>query len=363
MKKFFLIFILSIFLPSIASTATLKGNFVYFYPTIWEIRSVGDALWEDERLSIKADGIIVNLLTGNVVAFGDVIVQRDNKKEYYDIFFTRDLNLNIYEIQPLPYVTAKEIEIDWRTTTITFKDLRVSSEITLSALSIPFGPYNSGLKFSTEEEIISIDTSAPYISIILPYNGGIFTGIFTDLGMEVSYEKEDFYLLGIRGYIDRGMSIFGEYTLYSQDKSLSLTVGYDEFPYTVIRKEFRNGIWRYILDGRVDWENRPRITISLNTEKWDKMSIKGEIIIYTENGAIEFNPYLSYRFDISQDLGLRVGLSKIGLDNVSITYKLQPAVNLKIGYVNPDKYVVGVEWGYRGIELIDCNGVVSLIIR
>jgi len=72
---------------------------------------------------------------------------------------------------------------------------------------------------------------------------------------------------------------------------------------------------------------------------------------------------MSYRFDISQDLGLRVGLSKIGLDNVSITYKLQPAVNLKIGYVNPDKYVVGVEWGYRGIELIDCNGVVSLIIR
>ena len=140
MKKFFLIFILSIFLPSIASTATLKGNFVYFYPTIWEIRSVGDALWEDERLSIKADGIIVNLLTGNVVAFGDVIVQRDNKKEYYDIFFTRDLNLNIYEIQPLPYVTAKEIEIDWRTTTITFKDLRVSPEITLSALSIPFNP-------------------------------------------------------------------------------------------------------------------------------------------------------------------------------------------------------------------------------
>lgn len=362
MKTLLLLCVLLV-LPSIVSSATLKGNFVYFYPTIWEIRGIGNAVWEDEKLLISADGIIVNLFTKNIIAFGNVVLQKDDKKEYYDIFFSKELDLGIYDAQTLPYITAKEIEVDWKTTTVTFKDLKVSHNITLPQFSLPFGPYGSRLKFSVEEEIVSIDTSAPYVSIILPYNSGIFTGIFTDLGMEISYEKEDYYLLGARAYIDRGMSIFGKYTLYSPDKSLSLTLGYDESSYAVIKKEFRNGIWKYTGEGRIDWKDKPQITISLSAEKWDKMNLKGELIVYTETGAIEFNPYIGYRFDISQDLSLNIYLSKVGLDSLKIAYRLKPAVNLKIGYANPDKYIVGIEWGYRGVELIDYNGIVSLIIR
>ncbi|MGC8971492.1 MAG: hypothetical protein ACP5K2_04730 [bacterium] len=362
MKTLLLLCILLI-LPSTVFSATLKGNIVHFYPTIWEIRGIGNAVWEEENLLISADGIIVNLLTKNIIAFGNVVLQKDGKKEYYDIFFSKELNLGLYEAQTLPYITAKEIKVDWRSNTITFKSLKVSPDIILPQFSLPFGPYSSGMKFSVGEETILIDTSTPYVSIILPYNGEVFTGIFTDLGMEISYEKEDYYLLGVRAYTDRGMSLFGKYTLYSSDKSLSLTLGYDESSYTTIKKELRNGIWKYTGEGRIDWKDKPKITISLSAEKWDKMNLKGELIVYTETGAIEFNPYIGYRFDIFQDLSLNIYLSKIGLDSLKITYRLQPTVNLKIGYANPDKYTIGIEWGYRGVELIDYNGIMSLIIR
>ncbi|MCX7795819.1 MAG: hypothetical protein N2380_04800 [bacterium] len=362
MRLFFILLVLLLFLPMIVSSATLRGDYVYLFPTTWEIRGVGKAIWKDGNLLISADVIIVNLLTKNIIAFGDVKILRDGKEEFYDVFSTKELELNLYETQSLPYIMAREIEINWRTTTITFKGLKVSQDITLSEFSIPFGPYSSGIKFSAGEEILSIDTSAPYISIILPYNGGIFTQVLTESGMEVFYEEEGYYLLGARAYIDKGMSIFGEYTLYSPDKSLRLTIGYDEIPYSIISKEIRNGIWKYTGEGRVKWKDKPEITLSLTVEQWDRMMVKGEIV-YTEDGTLEFNPYIGYRFELSQDLSLNIYLSKIGLDSLQLTYRMQPAVNLKLGYVNPNKYILGVEWGYRGIELIDYNGTVSLIIR
>ncbi|MBC7321081.1 hypothetical protein H5T89_10615, partial [bacterium] len=289
MKLFFLLIVLFVFSPTIVFSTTLKGDFVYFFPTIWEIRGVGKAVWKDSGIVISADVIIVDLLSKNVIAFGDVKVLKDNKEEFYDVFSTERLDFNVYEAQSLPYIMAKEIEIDWRTTVITFKDLRVSQDIVLPEISIPFGPYSSGIKFSVGEEIISIDTSTPYISMILPYNDGIFTEILTESGMEVSYEKTDFYLLGVRAYIDRGMSVFGEYTLYSLDKSLSFTIGYNEILYSMISKEIRNGFWKYTGEGKVKWKSKPEITLSLTAEQWDKMILKGELIVYTEDGTLEFN--------------------------------------------------------------------------
>lgn len=363
MKLFFALLFLFIFLPVVVFSASLKGDFVYFFPTTWEIRSIGKALWEDKGLLISADVIVVNLLTENVTAIGEVKVIKDGKEEFYDVFSTRRLDFNLYETQLLPYIMAKEIGIDWRTKMIIFKDLRLSKDIILPEFSLPFGPYSSSINFSVGEEIVSIDTSAPYISIILPYNDGIFTEILTASGMEVFYEKEGYYLLGARAYIDRGISVFGEYTFYSPDRSLKFTVGYNEIPYSILSKEIRNGVWKYTGEGRVKWKDKPEITLSLTVEQWDRMMLKGELIIYTEDGTLEFNPYIGYRFDLSQDLSLNIYLSKIGLDNLQFTYRLQPAVNLKLGYINPDKYVLGIEWGYRGIELIDYNGTISLIIR
>lgn len=362
MKILFFLCILFIF-PSIVFSATLKGDFVYFFPTTWEIKGIGNAIWKDKRFLISADVIVVNLLTENVTAIGDVKVLKDNKEELYDVFSTRGLDFSLYESQSLPYIMAKEIGIDWQTKIITFKDLRLSQDILLPEFSLPFGPYSSGIKFSAGEEIVSIDTSVPYISIILPYNDGIFTEILTASGMEVFYEREEYYLLGVRAYIDRGISVFGEYTFYSPDKSLKFTVGYNEIPYGILTKEIRNGVWKYIGEGRVKWKDKPEITLSLTVEQWDKMMLKGELIIYTEDGTLEFNPYIGYRFDLSQDLSLNVYLSKMGLDSLQFTYRLQPTVNLKFGYINPNKYIFGVEWGYRGVELIDYNGTISLIIR
>ncbi len=361
--KLSLLLIIFFLLPAVVFSASLKGDFVYFFPTTWEIRGVGKAVWKESDILISADVIIVNLLTGNVIAFGNVKVIKADKENLYDVFYTNRLDFNLYETQSLPYITAKEIGIDWRTKTITFKDLRVSQDIVIPEFSIPFGPYSSSMKFSVGEEIVSLDTSAPYLSIMLPYNDGIFTEILTKSGMELSYEKEGYYLLGVRAYIDKGMSIFGEYSIYSSDKSLRFTIGYNEIPYCILSKEIRNGIWKYTGEGRVKWGNKPQITLSLTVEQWDKMMIKGEFVLYTEDGALEFNPYIGYRFDLSYNLSLNIYLAKIGLDSLQLTYRLQPAVNLKLGYVNPNKYILGVEWGYRGIELIDYNGTVSLIIR
>lgn len=363
MKLLLPVLILSVLLPAVVLSASLKGDLVYFFPTTWEIRGVGKAIWKDNNILISADVIIVNLLTRNVIAFGDVKVLKAGKEEFYDVFSTNRLDFNLYETQSLPYIMAKEIWIDWRTTTITFKGLEVSQGIVIPEFSIPFGPYSSSMKFSVGEEIVSLDTSAPYLSIVLPYNGGIFTEILTESGMEVSYEKEGYYLLGVRAYIDKDMSIFGKYTIYSPDKSLRFTIGYNEMPYCILTKEIRNGIWKYTGEGRVKWENKPQITLSLIVEQWDKMMIKGEVVLYTEDGTLEFNPYIGYRFDLSCDLSLNIYLAKIGLDSLQLTYRLQPAVNLKLGYVNPNKYILGFEWGYRGVELIDYNGTVSLIIR
>lgn len=363
MKIVFPLCTLFILLPTVVSSAILKGDYVYFFPTAWEVRGIGKAIWKDDNILISADVIIVNLITRNIIAFGDVKVSKDGREEFYDVFSTKGLDLSVYEIHSLPYITAKEIRIDWRTMVITFKDLRISQDIVLSEFSVPFGPYSSGMKFSAGEEVVSIDTSAPYISIILPYNGGVFTEILTKTGMEFSYKKEDCYLLGVRAYVDSGVSLFGEYMMYSLDKSLRFTVGYDENPYSILSKEIRSGIWKYTGEGRVKWKDKPEITLSLTIEQWDRMIIKGELMVYTEDGSIEFNPYIGYRFDLSKDLSLNVYLSKIGLDSLQLTYRIQPSINLKVGYTNPNRYILGVEWGYRGIELIDYNGTVSLIIK
>jgi len=363
-KLYFIAAVILLFIfPSISFSAVLSGDLVSFYPSVWEVRGIGSAKWMDKGLIVYADGIIVDLITGNLVAFGNVIVERDGNKERYDIFYTKELIVKSHGEAVNPYILAKEVEIDWKSTTITLKDVRITSDITLPRLSFPFGPYSSGVDFSLSEEIISIDTSTPYISIVVPNNGGIFTQILTKSGMEVFYEKEDYYLLGARTYMDTEPSLFGEYTLYSSDKSLSFTAGYDEIFYNTLKKEVRNGLWLYTGMVEVNWESSPGLTLSLSATNWDRLSLKGEVYIDTSTGKIDFSPYIGYRFDISKDLNLDIALSKTGIESLKVVYKIQPAVNLKVGYINPQKYVIGVEWGYRGIDLVSYDGILSLILK
>lgn len=349
--------------PAVSFSATLRGNIITFYPSLWEVRGIGSVEWIDKDLIVYADGIIVDLITGNLVAFGNVIVEREGKRETYDIFYTKELIIRAHEETLIPYILAKEVEIDWRSTTITLKDVKITSDIILPRFSFPFGPYSSGVDFSLSDEIISIDTSSPYVSIMVPYNGGIFTQILTKSGMEISYEKEDYYLLGARTYLNTTPSIYGEYTFYSLDKSLSLTIGYNENFYNTLKKEIRNGLWLYTGTIKVNWRSSPEIVFSISAEDWDKLSLRGEAYFDTSIGRVDFNPYLSYRFDISQDLSLSISLSKIGLEGLKLVYRFQPSVNLKLGYVNPQKYFIGIEWGYRGIELVSYNGIPSLILK
>lgn len=359
----FLIAVLLLILPSTSLSATLKGELVSFYPAIWEVRGLGSAVWIDKNLIIYADGIIIDLITGNLVAFGNVLVEREGKEERYDIFYTRELIIKTHEETVTPYILAKEVEIDWKSTTITLKDVKISSDITLPRLSFPFGPYNSRLDVSLSEETILIDTSSPYVSILMPYNDGVFTQTLTPIGMEISYEKEDYFLLGARTYLNTPPSIFGEYTFYSSDKSLGLTVGYDGFFYNILTKKIRNGLWLYTGILSVDWKGNPQLTISLSAEDWDRLKLKGEILIDTSTGGVEFNPYVEYRFSISKDVNLDVSISKIGLESLRFVYNVQPAVNIKLGYVRPERFIFGIEWGYRGLELVSNSGILSLILK
>ena len=357
-----ILFVVLLIFPSISFSGTIRGDIVNFYPASWEIRGIGNAIWEDKGLIIYADGIIVNLITGNVVAFGDVIVEKDGKKEYYDVFSTKDLTLNISESPVIPYIMAREIDIDWRNTTITLKDIRLSSDITLPSLSIPFGPYSSGLEISSSQESISFDTSSPDISIIIPYEDGIFTETLNQTGIDISYEKEDYYLIGLRAHIDMNPEIFGEYTFYSNDKSIGLTLGYNDFLYTVLKKEVRDGLWKYIGKSTINWKSSPEVLFSIEASQWDRLSLRGEFSIDTETGLANFSPYIGYKTDITQDLTLGISVSNLGLDSISLVYKFQPSVNLRIGYLNPQNIVFGIDWGYRSLD-IEYNNNLSIILK
>jgi hypothetical protein len=356
------LFAILLIFPSISFSSTIRGDTINFYPTSWEIRGIGNAIWEDKGLTIYADGIIVNLITGNVVAFGNVRVEKEGKKEYYDVFSTKELTLNIYESPVIPYITAKEIDIDWRMTTMTLKNVRLFPEVVLPSLSIPFGPYSSGIEFSSSDEIISFDTSSPYISISLPYNDGIFTEILNQTGIDISYEKEGYYLIGIRTHMDMKVDIFGEYTFYFENKSLGLTLGYDDFFYTVLKKEVRDGLWKYIGKGTINWGDSPEVLFSIEALQWDRLILKGELSIDTETGGVNFTPYIGYKTDITKDLTLDFGISNLGLDSINLVYKLQPSVNLRIGYLNPQNIVFGIDWGYRSLD-IEYNSNLSIILK
>ncbi|MGC8889887.1 MAG: hypothetical protein ACP5PC_04190 [bacterium] len=349
--------------PLLVLASSIRGDTVDFYPSNLEIRGVGNAIWEDEDLIIYGDVIIVDLVTGNVVAFGNVTVENDNRKEYYDVFSMKGLNLNIIEGPVIPYISAKEIDIDWRTTTITLKDVRISQDIILPVLSMPFGPYSSGVNFAfSKDETISLDTSSPYILINLPYEGGIFTEVLNQTGMDILYQKEDYYFIGLKAHIDSDIVLFGEYTFYFDDNSLGFTLGYNGFFYTGFKKEVRDGLWRYIEKGTIDWKAFPKVLFSIEASKWDRLILKGEFSIDTGTGGIIFKPYIGYKTDISKDLTLNVCLSSVGIDNIAIIYHFQPSLNLRLGYINPQTVVFGADWGYRSLD-IEYNNNLNIILK
>lgn len=362
-KSSLTVILILLVLPSNSFSATLKGELVGFYPATWEIRGIGSAVWIDGELVIHADGIIIDLLTGNLVAFGDVLVERDDKTERYDVFYTKELVVKTHKEIVIPYILAREAEIDWKSTTITLKDVKLNSGITFQRLSFPFGPYSSRVGLSLSEEIISVDTSSPYVSILTPYNGGVFTQVLTPIGMEISYEREDYFLLGAKTYVTAPPSIYGEYTFYSKDKSLGITVGYNQLFYNILTKKIHKGLWLYTGILKVDWKDSPQLTISISAEDWDRLKLKGEIFIDTSTGEVEFNPYVGYRFDIARGLTLDIFLSKIGLESLKFVYSVQPTVNVKLGYIRPERYIFGIEWGYRGVELVNNSGILSLIMK
>jgi len=358
-----LLVVLLLFFPSLSFCSSIRGDIVDFYPSNLEIRGVGNAIWEDDGLVIYGDVIVIDLITGNVVAFGDVIVERDDRKEYYDVFSTKGLNLNITEGPIAPYIMAKEIDIDWKTTTITLKDVKVSPDINLPSLSIPFGPYSSGVNFSfSKDESISLDTGSPYILINIPYEDGILTEVLNQTGMDLLYQKDGYYFLGLKAHTDSNVILFGEYTFYFDDNSLGITLGYNDSFYTRVEKELRNGVWKYKGEGTVYWKESPEILFSIEASQWDRLILKGEFSIDTGTGGLSFIPYIGYKTDIAKDLTLNLCLSNLGLDSITLVYQFQPSVNLRIGYINPQTIVFGVDWGYRSLD-IEYNNNLNIILK